>query len=90
MLRDWRARPTRRYHINDGGQIAGTSFAYTSGWDPRPWNENEPTTGDLMWYIRSPEEVRAFVADGMVWTASNPTQAGAGADTTACSHRSME
>ncbi len=28
-----------------------------SGWDPRPWNEREFITGDLMWYSRSPQEV---------------------------------
>jgi hypothetical protein len=43
-----------------------------SGWDPRPWNETEPTTGDLMWYSRTPQDVSAFVQDAIDWTASNP------------------
>ena len=43
-----------------------------TGWDPRPWNETEPTTGDLMWYSRTPQEVSTFVGDAITWTASNP------------------
>jgi hypothetical protein len=43
-----------------------------SGWDPRPWNETESTTGDLLWYSRSPPEVAQFVADSISWTAANP------------------
>jgi hypothetical protein len=43
-----------------------------SGWDPRPWNETEPTTGDLMWYSRTPQEVATFVQDGITWATSNP------------------
>jgi hypothetical protein len=43
-----------------------------SGWDPRPWNETEPNTGDLMWYSRTPQDVSTFVQDAITWTASNP------------------
>jgi Glycosyltransferase WbsX/IPT/TIG domain len=43
-----------------------------AGWDPRPWNETEPTTGDLMWYSRTPQDVSTFVQDAITWTAANP------------------
>jgi len=43
-----------------------------SGWDPRPWNEVEPNTGDLMWYTRSPAEVTQFISDSIDWTLTNP------------------
>lgn len=43
-----------------------------SGWDPRPWNETEATTGDLMWYTRTPQDFSAFVANAITWTVSNP------------------
>jgi hypothetical protein len=43
-----------------------------AGWDPRPWNETEPTTGDLMWYSRAPQDVSTFVQDAITWTASDP------------------
>jgi hypothetical protein len=43
-----------------------------AGWDPRPWNETEPTTQDLMWYSRTPQDVSTFVQDAITWTASNP------------------
>jgi IPT/TIG domain-containing protein len=43
-----------------------------TGWDPRPWNETEPTTGDLMWYSRTPQDVATFVSDAIAWTSSNP------------------
>jgi len=43
-----------------------------SGWDPRPWNETEPTTGDLMWYSRSPQEVATFIGDAIAWTTTYP------------------
>jgi hypothetical protein len=43
-----------------------------SGWDPRPWNETEATTGDLMWYTRTPQEFSGFVASAITWTFSNP------------------
>ena len=42
------------------------------GWDPRPWNEPEPTTGDLMWYSRTPQDAATFVADAIAWAESNP------------------
>lgn len=43
-----------------------------AGWDPRPWNETEPTTGDLMWYSRTPQQVAAFVGDAISWATANP------------------
>jgi hypothetical protein len=42
-----------------------------AGWDPRPWNETEPNTGDLMWYSRTPQEVATFVSDAISWANSN-------------------
>jgi len=43
-----------------------------AGWDPRPWNETEPNTGDLMWYSRTPRDVATFVQGAITWTAANP------------------
>jgi hypothetical protein len=43
-----------------------------AGWDPRPWNETESATGDLMWYSRTPQDVAAFVESAITWTAANP------------------
>jgi hypothetical protein len=43
-----------------------------AGWDPRPWNETEGITGDLMWYSRAPAEVATFVQSAITWTAANP------------------
>jgi hypothetical protein len=43
-----------------------------TGWDPRPWDEREPNTNDLMWFSRSPQEVTTFVNDAISWTESNP------------------
>jgi len=43
-----------------------------TGWDPRPWDEREPLTNDLMWFGRSPQEVTAFVSDAITWAESNP------------------
>jgi IPT/TIG domain-containing protein len=43
-----------------------------SGWDPRPWNEVEPISGDLLWYSRTPQELAAFVSDEIAWSNSNP------------------
>jgi hypothetical protein len=42
------------------------------GWDPRPWNETESTTGDLMWYSRTPQDVATFAQDAITWAQSNP------------------
>jgi hypothetical protein len=42
------------------------------GWDPRPWDERQSTTGDLMWYSRTPQEVATFVQDAITWAESNP------------------
>lgn len=42
------------------------------GWDPRPWNEREPLTNDLMWYSRSPQQVATFVNDSVTFAESNP------------------
>jgi IPT/TIG domain-containing protein len=43
-----------------------------TGWDPRPWNETEPNTGDLMWYSRTPQDLATFLSDAIAWTSSNP------------------
>ena len=43
-----------------------------TGWDPRPWNEAEPITGDLMWYTRTPQDVAGFVDDAISWSVANP------------------
>jgi hypothetical protein len=43
-----------------------------TGWDPRPWNETEGITGDLMWYSRTPQEVATFTQDAITWATSNP------------------
>jgi hypothetical protein len=43
-----------------------------AGWDPRPWNETEPTSGDLMWYSRAPQDVATFTQDAIAWAAANP------------------
>jgi len=43
-----------------------------SGWDPRPWDETEPNTGDLMWFSRTPQDVATFVSDAVAWSNSNP------------------
>jgi hypothetical protein len=43
-----------------------------TGWDPRPWDEREFFTNDLMWFSRSPQEVATFVSDAITWAESNP------------------
>lgn len=43
-----------------------------TGWDPRPWNEFEPLTGDLLWYSRTPQDVATFVNDEINWVETNP------------------
>jgi hypothetical protein len=43
-----------------------------TGWDPRPWMETEPISGDLMWYSRTPQDVAGFLGDAIAWTNSNP------------------
>ncbi|MCU1316986.1 MAG: hypothetical protein JWN63_2308 [Candidatus Acidoferrum typicum] len=43
-----------------------------TGWDPRPWDEREFLTNDLMWFSRSPQEVTTFVSDAITWAESNP------------------
>lgn len=43
-----------------------------AGWDPRPWDETESTTGDLMWYSRTPQDVATFVQAGTTWATANP------------------
>jgi Glycosyltransferase WbsX len=42
-----------------------------AGWDPRPWNERQPITGDLMWYDRTPQDVATLVQDAIAWTTAN-------------------
>ena len=43
-----------------------------AGWDPRPWNEAESVTGDLMWYSRTPQEVATFTQAAITWATANP------------------
>jgi hypothetical protein len=43
-----------------------------AGWDPRPWNEAEPVSGDLMFYSRTPQDLATFVSDAIAWTSANP------------------
>jgi hypothetical protein len=42
------------------------------GWDPRPWNEREALTQDLMWFSRTPQDVATYVSDAITWAESNP------------------
>lgn len=46
--------------------------ASMTGWDPRPWNEREFVTNDLVWFSRSPQDVTTFVDDAITWAESNP------------------
>ena len=59
---------------NDAKRDSSIPFIPTSmaGWDPRPWHEVEPVTGDLMWYARTPLDVAALVQDAIDWANSNP------------------
>lgn len=59
---------------SEAAQYSALPFIPTAmaGWDPRPWNETEPTTGDLMWYSRDPQSLAGFVQSAITWTASNP------------------
>ncbi len=43
-----------------------------AGWDPRPWDEREPDTNDLMWYSRTPKDVANLLADAIRWVGVNP------------------
>lgn len=43
-----------------------------AGWDPRPWDETESSSGDLMWYSRTPQEVATFAQSAITWAADNP------------------
>jgi hypothetical protein len=43
-----------------------------AGWDPRPWDEREPSTNDLMWYSRTPQDVAALVRAAIQWADNNP------------------
>jgi hypothetical protein len=43
-----------------------------AGWDPRPWNETEPISGDLMWYSRTPQDVATFAQAAITWATANP------------------
>jgi hypothetical protein len=42
------------------------------GWDPRPWDEREGLTNDMMWYSRTPQDVATFVNDAITWAESHP------------------
>jgi hypothetical protein len=41
------------------------------GWGPPPWDERS-STGELMWYSRTPQDVANFVSDAIDWANSNP------------------
>ena len=59
---------------SEAAQYGALPFIPTAmtGWDPRPWNETEPTTGDLMYYSRDPQSVATFVQSAITWVNSNP------------------
>jgi hypothetical protein len=59
---------------NEAKRDSTIPFIPTSmaGWDPRPWHEAEPVTGDLMWYARSPPQVATLLQDAIHWADSNP------------------
>ncbi|MGA9528843.1 MAG: glycoside hydrolase family 99-like domain-containing protein [Terriglobales bacterium] len=63
-----------RWTWNEAEHDSSIPFVPTSmaGWDPRPWHEVEPVTGDLMWYARTPPEVAALVRDAIDWANYNP------------------
>jgi hypothetical protein len=59
---------------NEATLSGALSFIPTAmaGWDPRPWNETQPITGDLMWYARAPQDVASLVQDAIAWANANP------------------
>ena len=42
----------------------------TDGWDPRPWNEMDPT-GHLLWYTRTPADVSTDVNNTIILASAN-------------------
>ncbi|MFY9702226.1 MAG: glycoside hydrolase family 99-like domain-containing protein [Terriglobales bacterium] len=58
---------------NEAKRDSSIPFIATSmaGWDPRPWHEVEPVTGDLMWYARTPPEVAALLDGAINWANEN-------------------
>jgi hypothetical protein len=58
---------------DEASQFSALPFIPTvmAGWDPRPWNETESSTGDLVWYTRTPQDFSAFVSSAIAWTISN-------------------
>jgi hypothetical protein len=65
---------TGQWTWNQAAMFGALPFIPTAmtGWDPRPWNETEPNTGDLMWYSRTPQDVAAFVQSAIAWAIANP------------------
>jgi IPT/TIG domain-containing protein/glycosyl transferase family WbsX len=59
---------------NQAAQSSPLPFIPTAmaGWDPRPWNETESISGDLMWYSRTPQDVATLAQAAIVWAAANP------------------
>jgi IPT/TIG domain/Glycosyltransferase WbsX len=59
---------------NEAAQSSLLPFIPTAmaGWDPRPWNETESISGDLMWYSRTPQDVATFAQAAIAWAAANP------------------
>ncbi|MBV8489955.1 MAG: SMP-30/gluconolactonase/LRE family protein [Candidatus Eremiobacteraeota bacterium] len=43
-----------------------------TGWDPRPWNEREAISRDMMVYDRSPRAVASFVRQTIALASSHP------------------
>jgi hypothetical protein len=59
---------------DQAGQHSALPFipSAMSGWDPPPWNEYEPNTGDLLWYSRTPQDISTFAQGVITWADSNP------------------
>jgi len=55
--------------FNFGVPFIPTAMA---GWDPRPWDETESSSGDLMWYSRMPQDVAIFAQAAITWATTNP------------------
>jgi hypothetical protein len=66
--------PAGQWTWNQAAQSSPLPFIATAmaGWDPRPWNETESISGDLMWYSRTPQDVATFAQAAIAWAAANP------------------
>jgi hypothetical protein len=43
-----------------------------AGWDPRPWNELDPSLGYVVYYSRTPAQVAALTSDAIDWAEGHP------------------